>query len=447
MTWENKPVWSEGMFLRPQHFQQFDRHVTAMLEGRVSPLMSYPYGLTSLQFSEGQRKTGKLVVEKCAGVFSDGTPFRVPEEVAAPMPLEVKGDKRDAIVHLCIPEARAGAAEVALDSSAQAETRYLAEEFEASDAVYGSASRVALNVGRLQLSLRFEDEGLTGYQTIPIARVTERKADDSVVLDPHFIPCGLTIGASNVLTTFLSELEGMLHQRAEAIAGRLGTPGAKAVADISDFLTLMVINRAEAAVRHYAALPDIHPADFYAFLITLAGELSTYMTKSRRPNFMPAYMHREQRHCFNAVMLELNNLLAQTSWDLAVAIPLQQAAHGIRWGQVNDRDLFKSAEFILAVRADVDTEQVRANLPRLTKIGSTDVISQLVNKALPGADLRPMGAEPRQIPFRANTTYFRINTTHEQWKKVEVSGKVAIHISRELPGLDLDLWAIREPRE
>ncbi len=443
MTWENKPVWSEGMFLRPQHFQQFDRHVGAQLEGRVSPLSSYPYGLTELRFSEGLLKTGKLVIEKCSGIFSDGTPFRVPDEVAAPMALEVKSDKRDAIVHLCIPEARAGAAEVAMDESAQADTRYIAGEFEASDSVYGSASRVAMNVGRLQLSLRFEDEGLDGYQTIPVTRVTERKADDSLTLDQHFIPCGVSIRAGEKLPRFLAELEGMVHQRGEALAGRLGTPGAKSVADVSDYLTLMLLNKAEARARHIASLPNVHPADFYEYLVTLAGELATYMAKARRPNFMPTYNHREQRHCFNAVILELNNLLSQSKMDHTVNIPLQLAKHGVHWGQVNDRSLFNGAEFILAVRADVDTERVRANLPKLAKVGSVEVISQLVNRQLPGASLSPMGAEPRQIPFTANTTYFRIATTHEQWKLVEVSGKVAIHIQDKLPGIELDLWAIR----
>ncbi|MCP6146127.1 hypothetical protein, partial [Pseudomonas aeruginosa] len=27
MSWNNRVVWSEGMFLRPQHFQQHDRYL------------------------------------------------------------------------------------------------------------------------------------------------------------------------------------------------------------------------------------------------------------------------------------------------------------------------------------------------------------------------------------------------------------------------------------
>ena len=31
MSWYSKVVWSEGMFLRPQHFQQQDRYLEALV--------------------------------------------------------------------------------------------------------------------------------------------------------------------------------------------------------------------------------------------------------------------------------------------------------------------------------------------------------------------------------------------------------------------------------
>lgn len=443
MTWENKPVWSEGMFLRPQHFQQFERFTGAQLEARVRPLVAHGYGLAEIQIGEGQLKTGKVVITRCSGVFEDGTPFRIPEEAAAPLPLEVGRDTRDVIIHLCIPENRAGIADVALDASAQIETRFRAQEFEAVDNVYGGSSRVALNVGRLQLSLRCEDEGLEGYTTLPIARIVERRADDSVLLDPGFIPCGISAAASPVLGGFLAELEGMLHQRGEAIAGRLGTPGAKAVADITDFLMLMTVNKAEATVKHLGAMPSVHPADLYGFLCALAAEISTFTSSSNRPQFMPLYAHREQRLCFDAVMGDLRRSLSKVFEQSAVAIPLEPRAYGISVGQIQDKSLFTTASFVLAVRAGVDTEQLRANLPRRMKIGSVEHIRDLVNRALPGADIYPMPAEPRQIPFRANTVYFSINTRHEQWQAIRTSGSVALHVSGDIPGLELEMWAIR----
>ncbi|WP_156361766.1 type VI secretion system baseplate subunit TssK [Sphingomonas sp. Leaf343] len=443
MSWENKPVWSEGMFLRPQHFQQFERFTSAQLEARVAPLVSHAWGLGLLRIDDGLLKTGKIALSRATGVFDDGTPFHVPDGAAAPMPLEVARDLRDTNVHLCLPLSRPGTADVALDPSARAETRFLAEEFEAADAVYGAPTRVPLNVGRLQLTLRHEGEGLGGYATIPIARIVERRSDDSVVLDDGFIPTVLATGASPTLSGFLSELEGMLHQRGEAIAGRLGTPGSKGVADITDFMMLIAVNRGEAMVKHLAALPSVHPADFYGALCVLAAEIATMTAAGNRPIFMPLYQHRDLRVCFDAVMGDLRRSLSAVFEQSAVAIPLELRQYGIRVGQITDRSLFSGASFILAARGAVDTETLRANLPRRAKLGSVEHIRDLVMRQLPGADIHPMPAEPRQIPFRANTVYFAINTRHEQWQSVATSGAVALHVAGEIPDLDLEMWAIR----
>ena len=440
MTWENKPVWSEGMFLRPQHFQQFERFVGAQLEGRVRPLVAHGYGFAEVQIAPGPLLTGKLVIARCAGVFEDGTPFRVPEEAAAPLPLEVTRNTRDAVVYLCIPQNRAGVADVALDPAARIDTRFRAEEFEAVDTVYGSAARIPINIGRLQLSLRTQADGLDGYLSLPLARVLEQRADDSVSLDPAFIPCAVAVGASPILSGFLTELEGMLHQRGEAIAGRLGTPGGKAVADITDFLMLMTTNRSEALIKHLIAMPTVHPADLYGMLCALAGELSTFTATSNRGQAMPVYAHREQRLCFDAVMADLRRSLSKVFEQTAVPIPLVPRAYGISVGQIQDRSLFTTAQFVLAARSGADTEQLRANLPRRIKVGSVEHIRDLVMRQLPGADVYPMPAEPRQIPFRANTVYFSINTRHEQWNAVRTSGmpiggRICLASARSCSGL------------
>jgi type VI secretion system protein ImpJ len=443
VTWENKPVWTEGMFLRPQHFQQMERFTSAQLEARTRPLASHGWGLSALRFDEGLLRTGKVAVTRAIGIFDDGTPFAVPNEADAPVPLEVTRDMRDAELFLCLPQARPGGADVALDTAARAETRFLAREFEAADAVYGEPSRVPVSVGRLQLSIRHAGEGLDGYSTIPIARVVERRADDSVTLAEGYIPTVTDVAASPTLAGFLSELEGLLHQRAEAIAGRLGTPGSKGVADITDFLMLMAVNRAEAMVRHLKDLPALHPAGLFERLAVLAAELSTITQANNRPQFMPPYGHRTQRACFDAVMADLRRSLNVVFEQTAVPIPLELRAYGIRVGQISDRSLFTDASFVLAARAAVDTETVRANLPRRIKIGSVEHIRDLVMRQLAGVEIHPMPAEPRQIPFRANTVYFAINTRHEQWQAVRTSGAVALHIAGDIPNLELEMWAIR----
>ena len=42
MSWTNRVIWQEGMFLRAQHFQQQDRWLEALVRGRTGMLRPYP---------------------------------------------------------------------------------------------------------------------------------------------------------------------------------------------------------------------------------------------------------------------------------------------------------------------------------------------------------------------------------------------------------------------
>ena len=45
MSWTNRVVWQEGMFLRTQHFQQQDRWTEQLVRGRVQALRPHPWGM------------------------------------------------------------------------------------------------------------------------------------------------------------------------------------------------------------------------------------------------------------------------------------------------------------------------------------------------------------------------------------------------------------------
>ena len=47
MSWINRVIWQEGMFLRAQYFQQQDRWLEALVRGRTGMLRLYPWGMTA----------------------------------------------------------------------------------------------------------------------------------------------------------------------------------------------------------------------------------------------------------------------------------------------------------------------------------------------------------------------------------------------------------------
>ena len=64
MSWTSKTIWSEGMFLRPQHFQQHDRYMEAHIEERCSPLRPYAWGVRELEISQEALDRGLAVCHK-----------------------------------------------------------------------------------------------------------------------------------------------------------------------------------------------------------------------------------------------------------------------------------------------------------------------------------------------------------------------------------------------
>jgi type VI secretion system protein ImpJ len=86
MSWTNKVTWSEGLFLRPQLFQQQDRYLEAYAHKRAAPLSPFYWGFSQYTIDSESLSLGKLVLSSCAGLFADGTPFESPAQTARPRP-------------------------------------------------------------------------------------------------------------------------------------------------------------------------------------------------------------------------------------------------------------------------------------------------------------------------------------------------------------------------
>ena len=47
----SKILWSEGMFLSPHHFQQWEEYQEQILQYRLKSLVSFSWGLTELEIN------------------------------------------------------------------------------------------------------------------------------------------------------------------------------------------------------------------------------------------------------------------------------------------------------------------------------------------------------------------------------------------------------------
>jgi type VI secretion system protein ImpJ len=441
MTWTNRVVWQEGMFLRAQHFQQQDRWTEALVRARTAALRPHSWGIVEMAIDRDLLATGRFALSAASGVFEDGTPFAIPGETDHPPPLELPENTRGAVVYLAAPVRQPGAVEIGNGESG--EGRYVLRDFEAYDTHSASPQPAPLLVGRLRLRYLLEGEERAGYLCIGLARIAEVAADRRATLDERWIPPSLFCSAAPPLSGLITEFAGLLNQRGEALAARLTAPGARGVAEVADFLLLQSINRWQKLLAHWADAANLHPEDLYRTFVQMAGEFATFTEASRRPNAYPAYRHDDLQRSFAPVVADLRRSLSAVIEQSAIAIPLQERQYGVRVGPITDRSILRAAMFVLTVQADMPSEQLRRLFPAQVKIGAVEHIRELVNVLLPGIAVRPLPVAPRQIPFYAGATYFELDRNSPHWQQMQTSGGFAIHVAGDFPNLRLELWAIR----
>jgi type VI secretion system protein ImpJ len=444
MSWNSKVIWSEGLFLQPQHFQQHDRYWERHLEGRTKPLHGYSWGYVKLELDRAALTLGKIQLATAQGIFPDGTPFDFPAEDTPPTALDVPDELKDEVIVLAVPIRRPGSEETDMSDTAEHSlTRYAVGEVEVKDSNASSSDNTVLQVGRLRMRFMRKRDVTDAYTTLGVVQVTERRADNQVVLSKSYVPPVLHAGTDAVLASYMRELHGLLHQRGEALAGRLSQLGRGGVAEIADFLLLQTVNRYEPLLAHFNVHPLLHPERLYSTCLQLAGELATFSNANTRPATFPEYQHDNLELTFLPVIAQLRRSLSMVLEQNAIPIELQDRRYGVKVAVIADLELVKSANFVLAVAAQIPSEVLRVRFPTQVKIGPVERIRDLVNLQLPGIPMHALPVAPRQIPFHAGSNYFELERGGDLWKQLERSGGLAMHIGGEFPGLELEFWAIR----
>lgn len=442
MSWVDPVVWSQGMFLQPHHFQQEARHAAHRLDARVRSLRPDAWGYTELLLDDSLLALGRIGIARASGVLPDGTPFAIPQHDAVPAPLDVPADVKGELVCLAAPVSREGVTEVDFgDARADDLRRFRVLTEERRDHVNASDEPEAIQTAALNLRLLRGRELTDAWAALGVVRVVERRADGQVLVDRAYIPPQTRIEASAQLSGTAGLLHGLVRQRAQLLARQMGQLGS-GVSEVAEFLTLLELNRSEPLLRQFAGAPSVHPREFHLACLQLAGALSTFRTEGRCVADYPLYRHDDLQATYLPLIEDLRRMLSAVVDRQALQIELTEH----RWGRtalVKDLEWLRKGVLVLAVNAQLPGEQLRQRFPAQSKLAPVDRIRDLVNLALPGISLRSLPVAPRQLPFHAGFHYFELERGGDLWKQLEAGGTLALHVAGEFPGLDLELWAIR----
>ncbi|OOF70622.1 type VI secretion system baseplate subunit TssK [Rodentibacter caecimuris] len=444
MSSSNRVLWKEGLFIRPQHFQQENRFLISQLK-QILDISAYNLGFEKLTIDQQQLSYGKFALSDCKGVMPDGTLFDLPLTDSLPVPISIDSRFIGETIYLCLPIVISNEVEVqyTLDSAASMDYRSEIIFTEIKDTHSKAGNYTQLELLKNQYFLKSSLDELSNYVCLPIARIKDISLDHQIILDDSFYPMSLNIKAIPAFVKKLSELSELIALRAKGIGERVGQPEQSGVADVNDFLMLLALNRALPLVKSMVRSGKNHPLSVYELLASLRSELATFVLKDRFSETFYDYVHTDPVLSLDPLYNDIKSYLSVVANTRVVSLPVVAHQYGVYTAQVNDVSLYSTAEFIIAVKAHLQPELLKSQFIQQTKVSSIEQINKLIHLQLPGIPLHALPVAPRYLPYHSGFMYFQLDKTSPFWENFVSSSGFGFHITGNYPGLEIEFWAIR----
>lgn len=439
----DRVLWSEGLFLRPQHFQQQDRHAEGLMRGALQAVSLPAFGFRALTLDRALLEAGRVAVTAARGVLPDGAPFAIPETMDPPAPVAIARETAPGPVLLALPLDPPGGAGFDPSHAAPSGARYRGRIERLRDAVAGGGEAEEIELARPQAILLPPGRDAGGYTALPVAAVTGLRADGGIALDEDFLPPALALAAVPAYAQLLTEAIAGLDRIAEA-HGRVVLGGAGR--SVENLLVLELANAARPRLAHMLAQDRHHPSDLYMELAGLAGRMATYGSGARRMAELPVYEHMAPGPAFAALTDTLRSLILSLRYveQRSRALPVMKHATNVWKVRLDNPETLGSSRIVLRVGSDLSDEALRRIFVNQVTVGSADEFEGLWKARLPGIRLKPLHSQPREIPYDGDRLCLELDRASEHFASLAEAPGFVVGVSGVLPGEpQLDCYAVR----
>ncbi len=441
-----KILWGEGLFLRPQHFQQQDRYIETL--GRDALLTAQPFGwgVRDLELDMASLKSGMLVFSRIDAVFPDGTRFVAPDIDQLPPPVALDAlvaEDSQMAFFLAIHQLRPHGGNCAESAAEAGHARYLIRSREIGDLFTDAASADIATLSQLAY-VKAESEPRDQYATLPLVRV-RRTASNGFETDAAFVPPVITLRASPLLYLLLRRQIDALRAKVEALYGFHREPSQHIIefrsGDIASFWLLHTASTACAAITHLFRNAEIHPERLFQELLRLAGGLLTF-SKRYTLGDLPAYDHGAPGPCFTRLDMIIRDLLDTVISTRCFSIALAQAKPAFHAGRLDSDKINEKTAFYLGVTAAHPQSEIIESVPLRLKVGAPDDVEKLVLSAMSGIRLSHAAQVPSAIPVRPGACYFALDARGPLHERMLKAQSVMIYAPESYQDLHLELLAV-----
>lgn len=430
-------IWSEGMFLTPEHFQACDRAAEQNLDFRFAASNFSNWGFTKLEINADKLYNGTFEILSAAGILPDGLAFSMPDSDPLPLGCDVGPNfpvtQKAADVWLAIPAMQSNGANVLLEDVEKEATKcryrssliHINDENLDPEAAQPEPKAVPLGLRNFEILFSTPGEPPKGLTLLRMGQIKRETANKFILDEKHVPPC-LDFASNSYLTKLLGRRVEKLTARSRKLAERRQPAlSGSGFANVQDQLLLLAINSFLPGLKHLCNVRLGHPELAYLQLLNLAGALTSF-SPLVDPAELPIYDHKDLGLRFAELDRIIDKLLDPPTREKCIEIPLER--EGLFWiGNLDEERYFSGAEFFLGIKANMTVpDLIRAALR--TKIGSRHGIDQLYRSAVNGVALQHESALPSICTAKAGYQYFRLNQTGPFWEEIRASGSIGIYV-------------------
>ena len=445
MTTASKVLCGEGLFLRPQHFQQQDQYHEHRLHESVKALHPYAWGVTHLKLDRDALVSNSLRVLELSLIFPDGEIVNAPgdDELPGPVDLSELGPGPTVTFHAALPALKHFGGNFTPADQAGNGARFAQSTCETAD-LFTQAALAELTYLKKSLRLVADSEPRDSYVSFPLVRL-RRLSTGGFEADPTFIPPSLSIRAAPLLFLQLRRLLDALQAKVSALHGHHREPSKNVIeyrsGDMSTFWLLHTASSAFASLSHYFQHPSLHPERLFQQLLGLAGSLMTF-SKNYVLADLPAYQHADPGPSFAQLHVIIRELLDTVISSKYFAIALTETKPSYHHGVLDSGKIDERTAFYLAVSADMAALELVDVVPLRFKIGAPDDVEKFVLSAMPGVRLHHAPQVPAAVPVRPDTCYFTLDGKGPMYERMLQAQSISIYVPSGMRELKLELIAV-----
>jgi type VI secretion system protein ImpJ len=449
----NLPIhWSEGMFLRPQHFQAADRHLTEAISLSVKAGEECSYGIVRLDIDPVALSNRQFELRSCQARMRDGTvvwlefseePDRlslrdlVVDSTGLVSALDEPRQSKDSVrVFLAIPKLDISAANVSPPASPEGSRWRMKSQMVQDDTSGGNEQSVDFRGLNVRLLLSTDD--LSGFEVLPIAQLRRASnREEAPEIDPDYFPPSLSLDAwpplgRDVVRGTYDLVSRKVELLAEQAVSRQVGFSSSEPGDIDRLFMLSKLLESQAALRVMAFSKGVHPRVAYTELCRLAGQLAVF-EPDRRIAELPIYDHDDLATIFRDVKARIEQMMMR----VAVLEFEQRYFVGVGPATLSVTLDSKWLEngwhcYVGVFRGDLSEKECQDLLTGPNnldwKLGSAEEVERLFRLGVPGLQLLPTDRPPRALPARVGWSYYRIGTENPAYKAVQLSQSLAIRL-------------------